>query len=323
MLSSPIPPDPQYQARNGWSTNDTAPRPRVKPEAEAIAEKHRGSVGLLLQLEGQEAESRDYTKENVRKMRQIQSVNRRRREEEQRKSTEPVKALPQSEKYKTVPSKLAENLNQPPAAPRPSSANYLRSHSRPGTPEIRGRSVSPAGNRRPVSAGSARASSTDALDSPTAAELKLQKSDNVNYVALNARQTRYMQQRRSPSARAIEEHKKRLEEAHRSYKKGEVPSYLRSRQKQWDQEAEERRRNTPDPDMPPGHAAMPEKERLETLDVLKQKEHELTNELSRLSVTADTMRARAKRADLESRISEIEEAIKIFSRRKVFVKLTE
>ncbi|XP_070545327.1 enkurin domain-containing protein 1-like isoform X2 [Ptychodera flava] len=328
MLSSPIPPDPMYQARNGWS-NDTAPKPRVRPEAEAIAEKHKGSVGLLLQLEGQgiyrppssrqRPESRDYARENVRKLRQIQSQNRRRKEEVHRKSNEPVKVLPQSEKYRDVQSKLSEHLSQPAPTPRPESASYLRAHSRPGTPDVsvRGRSLSPA--PRPSSAQSNRRSSTPTVNS---LESKPRK-ENVNFIALNARQTKHVQPLKSPSAAALEEYKRKKEDSQKSYKKGEVPSYLRSRQKQWEKEEEERKRNIPDPDLPPGHTVMPERERRETLEVLRQKERDLTNELARLPVTADTVRARSKRAEIENRLSEIEEAIKIFSRKKVFVKLDE
>ena len=48
---------------------------------------------------------------------------------------------------------------------------------------------------------------------------------------------------------------------------------LQSRQKQWAKAEEERIRNTPDPDMPPGHRKMPEEERLRTLEILKESKH--------------------------------------------------
>ncbi|XP_006816686.1 enkurin domain-containing protein 1-like isoform X2 [Saccoglossus kowalevskii] len=360
MLSSPIPADPTYQSSNGWASCDTAPKPRVRPEAESIAEKHKGSLGLLLQLEGQgiyrpprqkTVESRDYAKENVRKMRQIQTMNRRRKEEEQKKCGEPVKVLPQSEKYKEVSSKLSEHLNQPPPAPRPNSSNYLRAHSRPGTPEIsvcgrsprvsnsQGRSsVASSIQGRSSTASSMQARSSTPLNSrpsttesvacsvdPSVAEseMMLKKRENVNYIALNARQARYMQQRQSPSVSAVENYQRKQNEKLEHHKRGAVPSYLQSRKKQWEAEEEERRQNIPDPDMPEGHKAMPQKERLETLEVLKQKEKELNNEIQKLPITSATLRARNKKAELETRLVEIEEAIKIFSRQKVFVKIDE
>jgi hypothetical protein len=46
--------------------------------------------------------------------------------------------------------------------------------------------------------------------------------------------------------------------------------YLTSRKTQWAQMEEEKLKNLPDPDCPIGHIMMPELERLETLNRLKQ-----------------------------------------------------
>lgn len=45
---------------------------------------------------------------------------------------------------------------------------------------------------------------------------------------------------------------------------------LKERKKQWLKEEEERRRNAPDPTAPAGHTLMPENERQETLNSLKE-----------------------------------------------------
>lgn len=45
---------------------------------------------------------------------------------------------------------------------------------------------------------------------------------------------------------------------------------LEERKKQWNKEKEERRRNAPDPAAPAGHTLMPERERQETLNSLKE-----------------------------------------------------
>lgn len=45
---------------------------------------------------------------------------------------------------------------------------------------------------------------------------------------------------------------------------------LLERKELWRRQTEERLRNLPDPDMPPGHTMMPESQRLETLSNLKQ-----------------------------------------------------
>ena len=44
---------------------------------------------------------------------------------------------------------------------------------------------------------------------------------------------------------------------------------LRNRKKQWRKEEQERIANNPDPSMPPGHRALPEHERRETLILLQ------------------------------------------------------
>ena len=50
-------------------------------------------------------------------------------------------------------------------------------------------------------------------------------------------------------------------------------------------------------------------------------EKELIRQMLMLPIRADTMKVRAKKTELEAKLAEIEEAIKIFSGRKVFVKL--
>ena len=50
-------------------------------------------------------------------------------------------------------------------------------------------------------------------------------------------------------------------------------------------------------------------------------EKELVQELAALPIGRDTVRVRNKRKEVESKLTELEEAIKIFSRPKVFVKV--
>ena len=57
-----------------------------------------------------------------------------------------------------------------------------------------------------------------------------------------------------------------------------------------------------------------------TLFILTE-EKELTKELHQLPIHTETLRAKNRRKDVEGRIAEVEEAIKIFSRKKVFVKI--
>lgn len=50
---------------------------------------------------------------------------------------------------------------------------------------------------------------------------------------------------------------------------------------------------------------------------------ELLTQLNALPVRVDTLRVKTTKAELERKLSEIEDAIKIFSRPKVFVKVDE
>ena len=47
----------------------------------------------------------------------------------------------------------------------------------------------------------------------------------------------------------------------------------------------------------------------------------MLDELSLMPVRNDTLRIRTKREELEHKLNKVEDAIKIFSRKKVFVKL--
>ena len=50
-------------------------------------------------------------------------------------------------------------------------------------------------------------------------------------------------------------------------------------------------------------------------------EKDLALELQKLPINAVTLRAKTKKREVEGQIAEVEEAIKIFSRSKVFVKI--
>lgn len=66
---------------------------------------------------------------------------------------------------------------------------------------------------------------------------------------------------------------------------------------------------------------MPENQRLETLNSLLQSQSQLLRELVQLPAGADSLRAQGHRAELDRKLVQIDEAIKIFSRPKVFVKM--
>lgn len=314
-IKGPIPAHPHYDVREMQNCNEI-PAARVRPEAQDIAKQGRGTLCLALEIEGHtmpsacrqtKTVSKDHLKENMRRIRRIQLSAR----EKENEAKQPVKALWKLSKFDSVESRLKEQLQKEPLAPRPHSANFLRAHSRTGfVPQsARPASVEPPDNKLTVPKAS------------TAREVQLIRHD-VDFLRVNSLSaTKARPLRRSPSVSAIDELKKRQEDELRSYRKGEMPKYLVDRRRQWEKEDETRRSNEPDPDMPPGHRLMPDDERRETLNRIQQKQRELLSELSAMPIRNDTVRIRTKRQELEQKLAKIEEALKIFSRQKVFVKL--
>lgn len=102
---------------------------------------------------------------------------------------------------------------------------------------------------------------------------------------------------------------------------GRIPKYLLERKEQWAKEEEERRLNAPDPDCPPGMTRLDEDERLRTLAVLHQSLVEARLQLNHLPLRIETQRQIRRKNTLEAKLQEIEDAIKVFDRSKVYVAL--
>jgi hypothetical protein len=100
---------------------------------------------------------------------------------------------------------------------------------------------------------------------------------------------------------------------------GRVPSYLEQRKAKWEEEKEEARRRAPDPNCPPGMTLMPEEERLNTLEVLHKSRQEAMRQLQALPFVLETPSLKRKQAMLEEKLREIDSAVAIFSKQKVFV----
>lgn len=314
-LNGPIPPHPYYN-NTDQSQYLNRPVPRVRPEAKEIAANSQGTVGMLLQVQGHStfavrksrAEPKDHVQENVRRMRQIQRAAKHKETEKQT----PVKALWKSSKYESVSSKVKDELQKEPPAPRPTSANFLRAHSRTGYIPMSARPASAEPPEEKLTVPKAQ----------TAREVSLYRR-NIDFIKLNGKAVKYAGMRRAPSLTALDDLKKKQEEELAHYPKGQVPKYLQQRKKQWEEEEQQRLASMPDPDLPEGHKLMPDAERRETLEKLKATEKELLAQLNSMPIRTDTHRIRTRKEELERKLTEVDEAIKIFSRRKVFVKMDE
>ncbi|XP_056320139.1 enkurin domain-containing protein 1 [Danio aesculapii] len=307
LLKGPLAPDPALHP--GCYSARSSPRPRIGANAAHILERgQRGVVGNLLRLDGvalspspakPKPAIRDFGKENVRKLREVQRRFRELEAQREHAKPVPVKALWISPKYQDVPSRVMAQLQETSPVKKPEYQNFLKAHSVCGAG---GRPVLRRSDSGPSAAG----------DSDSEMHVR---GHTVDFVSHNARAAAKTSMRRSQSLQNLQD------KTPACAVKGKVPPYLEQRKAQWRKEEEEKKRNTPDPSVPAGHTQMSERERQETLHSLKETHRSLVSELLSLPVKADTLSIRSRRADLDQRLSEVEEAIKIFSRDKVYVKV--
>ncbi|NXP45228.1 ENKD1 protein, partial [Heliornis fulica] len=303
--------------------------PCIQPSGRDFLEKgQKGMLDLLLQLEGNSlgrglpvnrTESKDHKKENVRRIKEIQRKCKEREQAQERSQPAPVKALWKSQKYKNVESKVKAKLQESSQTPNPEAVKFLRAYSRCGP------GIKPCRTLSPRPARTEAGADTEAL-SAVGSETKIQGAGkSIDFIKHNARNAKRAPLRRcAQSLQALDElmeQRQRAQEDYNTKQKGHVPQYLLKRKELWRRQMEEQLRSRPDPDMPPGHTMMPEHQRLEILDDLKQSQEQLIKELVMLPVRMDTLRMQKRRVELGKNLSLLEEAIRIFSRPKVFIKL--
>lgn len=102
---------------------------------------------------------------------------------------------------------------------------------------------------------------------------------------------------------------------------GTVPKYLEERKMRQEEESMERRRRAPDPDCPPGMKLMPNEERLSTLQKLNESRAEALSHLSKMPFVVEIPSVLKRKKDLENKLKEIESAIEIFNKPKVFIQI--
>ncbi|XP_068615430.1 enkurin domain-containing protein 1-like [Brachionichthys hirsutus] len=313
LLSGPVAPDPVLHP-GCYSARIPPQRPRIGHNASHILDRgQRGVVGELIKqdslpitpLPKQKQRVHDFGKENLRRLREIQ--RRCKDQEAARAQTRavPVKALWTSSKYLNVPSKVVMQLQVSCSVAKPQCQNFLKSHSNGGS----------TAQPRPHAKTSPQALKRSASFHSTQDQNLQVQGQSIDFIKHNARAAGKTVMRRSQSLTTLRD------EPVPSAVKGQVPQYLEERKKQWHKKEEERRRNAPDPTAPAGHCLMPENKRQETLKSLKQTQRSLVSELLSLPLKADSLSVKSRHAHLDCRLSEIEEAIKIFSRDKVYIKI--
>ncbi|XP_061623558.1 enkurin domain-containing protein 1 [Phyllopteryx taeniolatus] len=305
LLSGPLAPDPVLHP-DCYSARASARRPRISANASHILERgQRGVMRELLKVDyfpdteiTKPKREFDFRKDNIRRLREIQ--RRCKEVEAERARSAPVKALWTSTKYHNVQSKFMEDIQVSSAAVKPQCQTFLKGHSK---------------NKAPPRPHSTPAAVTSRHSCTPVQDKNLQvKGQSIDFIKYNARAAGKTMQR-SQSLTNLRD------KPVPSAVIGQVPHYLEERKKQWRKEEEEERRKKLNPSVPAGHTLMSDSDRQETLKTLKESHRSLVTELLLLPLKADNLSVRSRRAHLDRRLSEIEEAIKIFSRDKVYVKI--
>ncbi|XP_061433809.1 enkurin domain-containing protein 1 [Lethenteron reissneri] len=295
---NPIRALPPWVPSSARSPAPGPPPPRALGEGLEILLRGRGSVGALIHAEGprqgegpwgggpkrQGHKPRNHVLENLRRIRKIQQQHQQHQQQPPAHQQCEATALWKSRKYDNVPSKVTAKLQEPPLPPRAQSAGFLRAHSR-GRGESGG-------------------------------ETPRQARQSVDFVKRNARDAWQRGERDNGLSRSNSQPNLSLA----PQPKGMLPAYLIERREEWSRQQEERRRQQPEIGQPEGHTAMRETERAETLACLRSTQQQLLHELGSMPMRADTLRVRERRADIERRLAEVEEAVRIFSRERVYVK---
>ncbi|XP_061672580.1 enkurin domain-containing protein 1 isoform X2 [Syngnathoides biaculeatus] len=305
LLSGPLAPDPVLHP-DCYSAQASPRRPRIGANASHILERgQRGVMRELLKADyfpdaelTKPRRALDFRKDNIRRLREIQ--RRCKEVEAERARSAPIKALWTSTKYHNVQSKFMDDIQVTSPAVKPQCQNFLKAHSQnKATPR-------PHSTPAAVTSGHSSASERDK-------NLQV-KGQSIDFIKYNARAAGKTMQR-SQSLTNLRD------KSVPSAVIGQVPHYIEERKKQWRKAEEEERRKKLNPSVPAGHTLMSESDRQETLKTLKESHRSLVTELLLLPLKADNLSVRSRRAHLDRRLSEIEEAIKIFSRDKVYVKI--
>lgn len=99
-----------------------------------------------------------------------------------------------------------------------------------------------------------------------------------------------------------------------TYKLGALPKYLKSRRNP-------ARNNDWDDICPEGHVTLPDSERKDTLNVLRNRYATLVSELNKMPVRLPNLQDKRKKQLLEEELLSVEDGINVFSRPRVYVKL--
>ncbi|KAL4144545.1 hypothetical protein PRNP1_013674 [Phytophthora ramorum] len=275
-----------------------------------------------LQAENRDHRSREKAKQPQEfKLTRFKSVRPRVFQEEESSNGEQVKKHDflrrggRSSSLASAPGSVSSSSRTPSAPGSVSSSSRASSapRSEPGSMsrlQSPSHSINSSGSRRHIYRKAPVPSRTE-LERREEELEKMNKKERVDFVNANAWEVI----KKAPSVRIDEDQE--LRSVNRNF--GRIPKYLLERKEQWAREEDERRRNAPDPDCPPGMVLLDEDERVRTLSVLHKSLTEAQLRMNSLPLRIETMNQIRRKNELETKLQEIEDAIKVFDRAKVYV----
>ncbi|KAJ3321462.1 hypothetical protein HDV06_004131 [Boothiomyces sp. JEL0866] len=139
-----------------------------------------------------------------------------------------------------------------------------------------------------------------------------QKSPSRNFIRMNMDKVKSTPPTRSPSVSSTP-----------TSKKGEIPKYLIKRKLEWAKREQERLIALEQEKVPKGQTLLPDKERIRTLNALKERRDSIIQELNGFPLVIELNSLKTKKKLLEESLKEAEAGIKLFSRSKVYVPTSE
>lgn len=260
---------------------------------------------------------KNHMKENLLAIRDSARYNREAREAEQLRNS-PGKDLYKLSQFRHVESRVYDVVSNVPLTER--SENFLQK----GSERIRRMELEKESKEARAQVERKIAEAREISDQPLGSPRKapVPKEDgvfqhrNVDFVSSNKRAS-VLQRYNAPKSDRRQDGHGPQPSKHESF--GRNPKYLEERKQQLREEQEIRRSNAPDPECPRGMKLMPEDERLSTLDSLQSSKAEVLRLLGKLPFVLDTVSSRKKQEVYESKLKEIENAIGIFKKPKVFI----
>ncbi|ESN91245.1 hypothetical protein HELRODRAFT_182101 [Helobdella robusta] len=141
---------------------------------------------------------------------------------------------------------------------------------------------------------------------------------NVDFIKLNGCAARNTV-RRCPSTPNLKDSSRSCTRV--SHQTRQIPQYLIERKEEWRQAEETRRRINEEKLIPAGQRLMSEDDGISTLQQTTKKREDIVKQLSHLPLRNDTMKLQKLREDLEQKLAKLDDAVRIFSRSKVSVRM--